>query len=149
MYLIKFRPYKSAICLCFCENFSFLPLLDTVYKNENCNELNFIGNHNILSGGYIVKFTPHFLHVFKCWKYFDDCFMDKNLPHISLSKFDKLNKKRNRTFLITQFTFALYLAFIFSTFSVYLWRVVWSTLVSVQNVLTRNQKNVLWIVCAE
>ena len=41
------------------------------------------------SGGYIVQFTPHFM----CWKYFDECFMDKNLLHISLTKFNKLNKR--------------------------------------------------------
>ena len=40
--------------------------------------------------------------------------MDKNLLHISLTKFYKLDKREKRTFLITQFTFALYLAFIFS-----------------------------------
>ena len=44
------------------------------------------------------------------WKYFDECFMDKNLLHISLTKFNKLNKRRKHTFLITQF----YLCFIFS-----------------------------------
>ena len=38
-----------------------------------------------------------------CLKYFDECFMDKNLLHISLTKFNKLNKRRKRTFLITQF----------------------------------------------
>ena len=45
--------------------------------------------------------------------------------------------------------FALYLAFNFSTFSVYLWLVVWSKLVSVQFFLTRSQNNDLWIVCGE
>ena len=34
-------------------------------------------------------FTPQFM----CWKYFDECFMDKNLLHTSLTKFNKLNKK--------------------------------------------------------
>ena len=55
-------------------------------------------------------FSPHFIF----WIYFDECFMDKNLLHISLTKFYKLDKREKRTFLITQFTFALYLAFIFS-----------------------------------
>ena len=58
---------------------------------------------------------------FMCQKYFDECFMD-DLPHIALTKFNKLKKKS--TFLMIQVTFALYSAFIFSTFSVYLWRVV-------------------------
>ena len=61
-------------------------------------------------------FSSHFL----CWKYFDESFLDKNLLRISLTKFNKLNKRRKRTFLINHFTFALYLAFIFSTFSAYL-----------------------------
>ena len=72
------------------------------------------------------------------------------------TKFNKLNKRRRKgTFLITQFkikhrslisgfknyfciafAFLTYLAFIFSTFSVYLWWVVWSTLVSIQIFLT-------------
>ena len=112
------------------------------------------------SWGYIVECTPHFM----CWKYFDECFMDKNLLHISLSTF---NKRRKRTFLITQFKNRqnikawfliskilftkplLYIAFIFSTFSVYLWRVIWSASVSVQFFFTPSQNNMLWIVCAE
>ena len=44
-------------------------------------------------------FTLHFM----CWKYFDKCCMDKNLLQISLTKFNKLNKRRKRTFLTTQF----------------------------------------------
>ena len=36
--------------------------------------------------------------LYMCWKYFDECFMDKNLLHISLTKFNKLNKRRKRTF---------------------------------------------------
>ena len=43
-------------------------------------------------------FAPYFL----CWKNFDECFMDKNLLYISLTKFNKLSKRRKRTFLITQ-----------------------------------------------
>ena len=39
---------------------------------------------------YIVQFTPHLLHIL-CWKYFYECFMDKNLLHISLTKFNKLS----------------------------------------------------------
>ena len=50
-------------------------------------------------------------------------------------------------FLTQLIAFALHLSFIFSTFSVYLWRAVWSTPVSVQFFLTRSQINVLWIVC--
>ena len=93
-------------------------------------------------------FTPYFM----CWNYFDECCMDKSLLHTSLTKFNKLNKTRKRTFLITQFknekniawfliskisfymytALALYLTFIFHTFSVYLWRIVWSTPVPVQ-----------------
>ena len=34
-------------------------------------------------------FTPHFM----CWKYFGECFMDKNLLHIYLTKFNKLSKR--------------------------------------------------------
>ena len=83
--------------------------------------------------------SPHFM----CWKYFGECFMDKNLLHISLTKFNKLNKRRKRTFLITQFTFALYLAFIFSTSSVYYWRVVWSKPVSPQFCDSKSKKCVV------
>ena len=46
---------------------------------------------------------------------------------------------------MTHFTFALYLAFTFSIFSVYLWRIVWSSPVSVQFFLARGQKNVSWL----
>ena len=81
-----------------------------------------------------MQFTPHLLNQFMCWKYFDECFMDKNLLHIALTKFNKLSKRRKHTLLITQFknkqhkslisdfknyfyiAFPLYLAFIFSTF---------------------------------
>ena len=73
----------------------------------------------------------------------------ENLHHISLTRFKKLNKRRKRNILITQFTFALYQAFIFSTFSVYLWRVVWSTPVSVHFFFTGSQKNLLWVICTE
>ena len=38
-----------------------------------------------------ATFTPHFM----CWKYFDECLMDKNLLHISLTKFNKINLKRS------------------------------------------------------
>ena len=38
-----------------------------------------------------------------CCKYFAECFMDKNLLHISLAKFNKLNKRRKHTFLTTLF----------------------------------------------
>ena len=35
-------------------------------------------------------FTPHFI----CCKYFNESFMDKNLLHISLTKFYKLKQKK-------------------------------------------------------
>ena len=87
-----------------------------------------------LSRGYIVQFTPHLLHI-SCAGY---TLMDKKLLHISLTKFNKLNLKRslktNRKekldFWFQNYfckAFALYIAFIFSTFSVYLWQIVWST----------------------
>ena len=44
-------------------------------------------------------FSPQLM----CCKYFDECFMDKNLLHISFTALHKLNKRRKRTFLITQF----------------------------------------------
>ena len=44
-------------------------------------------------------FSLHFIY----WKSLDECFTDKNLLHISLTKFNKLNKRRKRTFLITRF----------------------------------------------
>ena len=44
-------------------------------------------------------FSPHLM----CWKYFQECFKDKNLLHISLTNFNKLNKRRKHTFLTTQF----------------------------------------------
>ena len=51
-------------------------------------------------------FSLHFI----CWKYFDKCFMDKNLHHISLTKFNKLNK-RKKTLLLNN---SVYLGFILS-----------------------------------
>ena len=92
----------------------------------------------------------NFLHIcphFMCCKYFHECFKNKNLLYISLTKFNKLNKRRKRTFSINQFTFALYLAFIFCTFSVYLWRIVWSTSVSVQFFWLEVKKCVVTCLC--
>ena len=99
-------------------------------------------------------FTPHFM----CWKYFDECFMDKNLFHTSLTKFNKLSKRRKCTFLITQsinrtwnkhklflHSLPLYLRFFFSTF-------IYGGSFDVCSrtiFLTRSQNNVLWIACAE
>ena len=79
--------------------------------------------------------------------------MNKNLHHISLAKFNKLNMKlKNKQNIKAWFHFTepllLYLAFTFCTFSVYLWRVVWSAPVPVQSFFTQSQ-NVLGIVCAE
>ena len=51
-----------------------------------------------LSRGYIVQFTPHLLHILCV----DERLIDENLLHVSLTKFNKLNKRRKRTFLITQ-----------------------------------------------
>ena len=112
------------------------------------------------------SFTPYFM----CWNYFDECCMNKSLLHTSLTKFNKINKRRKRTVLITKFkkkhnikawfliskisfdmyiAFALYLTFIFQIFSVYLCRVVWSTYTCSRTIyLTRCQNNVLWIICA-
>ena len=45
---------------------------------------------------YYYYFIPHFM----CWKYFDEFFMDKNLLHMSLTKFNNLNKRRKPTFLM-------------------------------------------------
>ena len=99
-------------------------------------------------------FTPHFM----CSKYFDECFMDKNLFHTSLTKFNKLSKRRKCTFLITQsinrtwnkhkfflHSLPLYLRFFFSTF-------IYGgsfDVCSCTIFLTRSQNNVLWIACAE
>ena len=44
---------------------------------------------------------------FMCQKYFDECFMD-DLPHIALTKFNKLKKKEHL------FNDSVYLCFIFS-----------------------------------
>ena len=46
-----------------------------------------------------MQFIPNFI----CSIYFDKCFMVKNLVNISLTKFNKLNERRKRAFLITQF----------------------------------------------
>ena len=46
----------------------------------------------------LLQIYQHFM----CWKYFDECWMDKNLLHISLTKFNKLNKRRKHTFSIAQ-----------------------------------------------
>ena len=103
-------------------------------------------------------FSPHFI----CWKYFDEYFMDKNLLYISLTKFNKLNKRSKRIFFqlnrkqyiwfliskIFHIAFDSYLAFIFRTFSVYIWRVVWFTPVSVL-FFDLKSNNVSWIACAE
>ena len=69
--------------------------------------------------------------------------MNKKLLHISLSKFNKLNKKC--TFLITPFAFALYLAFIFSLSLA--GRLIYTSFRTI--FLTRSQKNVSWIVCVK
>ena len=108
-------------------------------KMHNLRHTNFYMNTNILYNfdiwikrGLHCHIYPTFSLHFIYWKSLDECFTDKNILHISLTKFNKLNKRRKRTFSINQFTFALYLAFIFCTFSVYLWLIVWSTSVSVQ-----------------
>ena len=95
-------------------------------------------------------FTPHYM----CWK----CFGGWKLLYVSLTKFNKLNLKRNLKInniraLISTFknyfckAFALYLVFIFNTFSVYLWRIVWSSPVPVHSFFTRSQNHVLWHMC--
>ena len=90
----------------------------------------------------------------------DECFIDKNLLFISLSKFHKLNKRRQRVFLIAQFkskqkikawflisktifawTFQHILSLSSTSFLIYsCFRTIF---------LTRSQNNVLWIVCVE
>ena len=79
------------------------------------------------AGVTLCNFTPHF----RCQKCFDECLMDKNLLHMSLTKFNKLNKKRSLKInttqkLISDFKnpFHKVFASIFSTLSVYLWLVL-------------------------
>ena len=50
------------------------------------------------AGVTLCNFTPHF----RCQKCFDECLMDKNLLHMSLTKFNKLNKKRSLKINTTQ-----------------------------------------------
>ena len=45
-----------------------------------------------------MQYAPHLLHTLSV-----GCFMDKYVPHISLTKFNKLNKRRKCTFLISRF----------------------------------------------
>ena len=93
------------------------------------------------------------------WSMFDRKF-DKNLLYMFLTKFNKLSKRRVRTFFISQFknkqnikawvliSKTLFYRLHLHTFLFYLWQVVWSTLVSVQFFfLTRSQNNVLGVVC--
>ena len=64
-----------------------------------------------------------------------------------LTQFNKLNEIRKRTFLMTQFTFALYLAFIFSIILSLRDRLIYTCFRTI--VLTRSQESVLRILCAE
>ena len=47
----------------------------------------------VLSEGYIVQFTPHLLHILCVGNTLVNVFLDKNLLHISLTKFNKLSKR--------------------------------------------------------
>ena len=116
----------------------------------------------VLSRGYIKQFNLHLLHTYVLeifWSMFDRKF-DKNLLYMFLTKFNKLSKRRVRTFFISQFknkqnikawvliSKTLFYRLHLHTFLFYLWQVVWSTLVSVQFFfLTRSQNNVLGVVC--
>ena len=94
----------------------------------------------MLKWGLRCQFYYTFSLHFMCWKYFNECFMDKNTLHMSLTNLTKnkahlftisVLKRTDLKSLISDFknsfyiAFAVYLAFIFSTFSVYLWRVVY------------------------
>ena len=79
-------------------------------KMHNLRHTNFYMNTNVLYNfdicikrGLHCHIYPTFSLHFIYWKSLDECFTDKNLLHISLTKFNKLNKRRKRTFLITQF----------------------------------------------
>ena len=110
----------------------------------------FTCHKNVLSLSYILRFNLHLLHILCAGNTLINILWIK-IYSTYLWPSNKLNKWRKRTFLITQFTFALSLAFIFSTFSslgpgdgertrwgrgctffVYLWRFVWFTPVPVQ-----------------
>lgn len=59
----------------------------------------------VLSRGYIKQFNLHLLHTYVLeifWSMFDRKF-DKNLLYMFLTKFNKLSKRRVRTFFISQF----------------------------------------------
>ena len=51
-----------------------------------------------MSRGYIVQFIPHLLHILCV----GNAVMDKNLFHIPLTKFNKLNFKRSLKIKRTQ-----------------------------------------------
>ena len=49
-------------------------------------------------------FTPQFL----CWKYFDECFMDKNLLQIYLTKFNILIKRTQWSHYMKEYLWRIY-----------------------------------------
>ena len=82
---------------------------------------------------------------FMCWKYFDEFFRNNNLLNISLTKFNELNKRGNCN--------SVYLCFVFSfhfqrSFSLSLADSLICTCFRTI-FLTRSQRNVLWLVCAD
>ena len=94
-------------------------------------------------------FTPDFM----CVKYFDECFIDKNLLHISLTKLSKLNKKTLKLDLWFQKFFFHCLCFIFSFHFQHIFSLSLAGLLIytcfVQFFLTWSRNNVLEIVRAE
>ena len=51
----------------------------------------FLINFKSIKQGLYCAIYPTFTPYFKCWQYFDEYFMDKNLLHIYLTKFSKLS----------------------------------------------------------
>ena len=118
--------------------------------------------HLLHQAGVTLSNLLNIFSTFYMLEIFDEYSMDKNLLYISLTKFNKLNKRSKRIFFqlnrkqyiwfliskIFHIAFDSYLAFIFRTFLVYIWRVVWFTPVSVL-FFDLKSNNVSWIACAE
>ena len=109
-----------------------------------------------MNQGYIVQFTPHLLHNLCV----GNTLVNKNLFHISMTTFNKLNFKRslkiNRTWKFDswfQKNFLQSLCFIFSFHFQHIFcfslvdRLIYTC--SCTMFLTQSQNNLLWILCSE
>ena len=72
------------------------------FATKSFNRFVAVSDWNFLLAITFSNLLPHF----RCWKCFDEFFMDKNLLKISLTKFNELNKRGNCN--------SVYLCFVFS-----------------------------------